>query len=116
MRINTGSNGVTVVTLESWKEIGIKFVLPSLPNLPPDDVGLALMKIPIEFAFAGTAAEEKFGLDTLCEIMFEPIYCPHGKPDSIDVTVSSDDPAVHFSFLVYPFNDDSEPGHEDAEG
>lgn len=108
MKIFTAPNGKTVITLESWEEAGIKIVLPR-PKAPegPGDITASLQKIPLEIALKMDNEEAyELGLGMLAKIRFEPVWCSHGNPDSIEITLECGIPAISFSYLCFPFDDD----------
>lgn len=124
MELHKSSDGRKIIELESWEEAGIKIILPR-PKAGSDveELGLELQKIPIEIILApDSPAEEALG--PLAKLVLRPVHCPHGHPDSIDVTLECDTPAIHFSYLVFAFdahdhfNDpdyDAPPWDEDIE-
>ena len=114
MKIFTAPNGKKIITLESWEEPGIKIIVPK-PKAPegPDDITANLQKIPLEIAMKMDDPEEdELGLGMLAKMRLEPVWCPHGKPDSIDMVLECDTPAIHFSYLVFPFDISDEPSCE----
>lgn len=108
MKIFTAPNGKTVITLESWEEPGIKIILPK-PKAPkdPGDITASLQKIPLEIALKMDDEEaDALGLGRLAKIRLQPVWCSHGNPDSIEIALECDSPAIHFSYLCFPFDDD----------
>ena len=115
MKIVTAPNGKTIITLESWEEPGIKIIVPK-PKTPKgqDDIAAHLQKIPLEIEMKMDDPEaDELGLGLLARMQFEPVWCPHGKPDSIDVGLECHTPAVHFSYLVFPFDTGDDPACEE---
>ena len=106
MKISRTDDGKTIIMLDTWDEIGIRIVLPHpKAHVVPDDINL--QKIPLEVSVSASSATDA-EIYPIFSATVEPLYCPHGTLDSVNVTITNNEKPFEFLFPIFPFDAEGE--------